>query len=110
MKLAFFTDNLVAALLISSWGFCFNKNFFYGLYKIKCTYYSSLTHLPIYIYKLIIIYNLLAYASFLKNIQNSMHEYDKKNALANIKETRTAAAYVDINKNLGREFSYNVLS
>lgn len=35
----------------------------------------------------------------------------KKIALANIKETRTAAAYVDINKNLGREFSvYNVLS
>lgn len=34
----------------------------------------------------------------------------KKIALANIKETRTAVAYVDINKNLGREFSYNVLS
>lgn len=41
----------------------------------------------------------------------NMIQIKKKIALANIKETRTAAAaYVDINKNLGREFSYNVLS
>lgn len=72
---------------------------------------NPLTNIYIYtiIYKLII-HNSLAYASFLKVHKILCMNMIKKIALANIKETRTAAAYVDINKNLGREFSYNVLS
>lgn len=76
--------------------------------NIKCTYYSSLTHLPIYTN---LLYTIRSHMLPSWNTHEILcMNMIKKIALANIKETRTAAAYVDINKNLGREFSYNVLS